>query len=217
MANQNCLINLTEWTDTVDSNPLYGTINTNKCGTKTYNIIKSVTNPFLNSVSSLITLSGTTITVHPVASDPPGTFDFDLVVSINSNQAVLTFSVTLNCTPNLSALPVINDTTVIAMVQSSTVAFSTHQGRDCNNFSYAVVFLNGTGMTASVDYSSAKITFNSMSLAQVGSFQYKLVLKVIDQTFESNTATLTVTNPCIQTIINDQAIDFSSLIAGYQE
>ena len=72
-------------------------------------------------------------------------------------------------------------------------------------------------MTASVDYSFATITFNSMSLAQVGSFQYKLVLKVIDQTFESNTATLTVTNPCIQTVINDQTIDFSSLIAGYQE
>ena len=72
-------------------------------------------------------------------------------------------------------------------------------------------------MNASVDYSSATITFNSMSLAEVGSFQYKLVLTVIDQTFYSNTAMLTVTNPCLQTAINDQAIDFSSLVAGYQE
>ena len=77
------------------------------------------------------------------------------------------------------------------------------------------MFLTGTGMTASVDYSFATITFNSMSLAQVGSFQYKLVLTIIDKTFESNIATLTVTNPCVQTAINDQVIDFSSLIAAY--
>jgi hypothetical protein len=44
-----------------------------------------------------------------------------------------------------------------------------------------------------------------------------LLLSVIDQTYESNIATLTVTNPCLGTAIIDQAIDFSSLIAGYQQ
>ena len=85
LANQNCIINFSKWTDTVDINPNYGTINTNKCGTKTYEIVKSATNQFPNTVSSLITLSGTTITIHPVVSDPPGTYGFDLVVTINSN------------------------------------------------------------------------------------------------------------------------------------
>jgi hypothetical protein len=85
MANKNCVINFAEWSDTVDSNPIYGPINTNKCGTKTYEIVKSATNPFPNAVSSLITLSGTKISIHPVAQDPPGTYDFDLVATINSN------------------------------------------------------------------------------------------------------------------------------------
>jgi hypothetical protein len=70
----------------VDSNPTYGTINTNKCGTKTYNVLKSATNQYPYLVADLITLSGTTITVHPVVSDPPGTFDFELVATINSSQ-----------------------------------------------------------------------------------------------------------------------------------
>ena len=85
MSEQTCAINFTEWKDSVDSNPIYGTINTKKCGTKTYNIIKSAANQFPNTVASLITLFGTTITVHPVVSDPPGTYDFDLVSTINSS------------------------------------------------------------------------------------------------------------------------------------
>jgi hypothetical protein len=52
---------------------------------KTYAIVKSLTNPFPNAVSSFITLSGTTIAINPVDSDPQGTFDFNLVVTINLN------------------------------------------------------------------------------------------------------------------------------------
>ena len=68
----------------MDNDPTYGTINTNKCGITTYSIAKSATNQFPNSVASLITLSGTTITVHPAISDPLGTYNFDLVVTIGS-------------------------------------------------------------------------------------------------------------------------------------
>ena len=102
-------------------------------------------------------------------------------------------------------------------MQSTTVSFQTHIGRDCDNFSYAVLFLSGTGMTATADYAGSTLTFETMSLVQVGSYQFKVILTVIDQIFESNIATLTVTNPCLQTAINDQNIDFSSLIAGYLE
>ena len=81
-----------------------------------------------------------------------------------------TFSVTLNCTPNLTSVPVITDANVIAMVQSTTVPFNTHKGRDCENFSYAVVFLISTGITSIVDYASGTIIFDKMSLSQVGSY-----------------------------------------------
>ena len=74
-------------------------------------------------MASLITLSGTTVTVHPVASDPPGSYDFDLVATINSNEVSQTFSVTINCTPNLTKLPIITNATVVAMVPSTDVAF----------------------------------------------------------------------------------------------
>jgi hypothetical protein len=77
------------------------------------------------------------------------------------------------------------------------------------------VFLTDTGITATADYTSETITFDSMNLAQLGTFQYKIVLTVIDQTFDSNISTLTVINPCLHTAINDQAIEFSSLVAGY--
>ncbi len=72
-------------------------------------------------------------------------------------------------------------------------------------------------MTAAPNIVGATITFNSIDLTEVGSYQYKLLLSVIDHTYESNIATLTVTNPCLETAIIDQAIDFSSLIAGYQQ
>ena len=77
--------------------------------------------------------------------------------------------------------------------------------------------MTGTGLTATANYVGATITFDYIDLAKVGSYQYKLVLTVVDQTYESNIATLTVTNPCLGTTIIDQAIDFSSLVAGYQQ
>ena len=107
----------------MDSNPIYGTINTNKCGSKTYTIVKSAANQFPNTVASLITLSGLTINVHPVVLDPPGTYDFDLIVTIYSSLVSQTFSITINCTPNLTTLPVISNVTVVAMVSSTTVSF----------------------------------------------------------------------------------------------
>ena len=72
-------------------------------------------------------------------------------------------------------------------------------------------------MTATANYVGATITFTSIDQTKVGSYQYKLVLTVVDQNFESNTETLTVTNPCLGTAINDQIIDFSSLAASYQQ
>ncbi len=58
-------------------------------------------------------------------------------------------------------------------------------------------------MTATPNFVGSTITFNSIDLTKVGSYQYKLVLSVIDQTYESNIATLTVTNPCLGTAIID--------------
>ncbi len=43
------------------------------------------------------------------------------------------------------------------------------------------------------------------------------MLTVVNQTFESNIADLNVTDPCLGTVIIDQVIDFSSLVAGYQQ
>lgn len=112
-------------------------------------------------------------------------------------------------------MPAVSNATVVAMVASTTVSFSVHLGQDCGNSGYAVVFVTGTGMTATVNYSGATITFDSIALTKVGSWSYKVILTADGQTFSSNSASLTVTNPCLTTSINDQAINFSSLVASY--
>jgi hypothetical protein len=58
-------------------------------------------------------------------------------------------------------------------------------------------------MTATANYSGATITFDSISLNKVGSWLYRVVLVADGQTFNSNSATLTVTDPCLGTAIND--------------
>ena len=113
-------------------------------------------------------------------------------------------------------MPAVSNASVVAMVASTTVSFSVHLGQDCGSPSYAVVFVSGTGMTATANYSGATITFDFIGLAKVGSWSYKVVLTADGQTFDSNTATLTVINPCLGTAINDQTISFSSLAAAYQ-
>jgi len=72
-------------------------------------------------------------------------------------------------------------------------------------------------MTATANYSGATIIFDSIALDKVGSWSYRVVLTAESQTFNSNSATLTVTNPCLGTTINDQTINFSSLEASYDE
>ena len=70
-------------------------------------------------------------------------------------------------------------------------------------------------MTATANYSGATIIFDSIALDKVGSWSYRVVLTADSQTFNSNSATLTVTDPCLGTAIIDQTISFLSLVASY--
>ena len=112
------------------------------------------------------------IKLSPDYSVNYGTFDFDLIVSMEDYPVISSsqkFSVTIQCASHITTMPLVQDFSATVFLKSNTIAFTPHVGQDCSNFTYSFAFETSiNGVEGTVDYDQSTLNAVAQGITMVG-------------------------------------------------